>query len=206
MDTIRWNDCKAYVSQFWMTLNTYLNRFRSVKHSNHAMLWNAQKHFNSIVPSLACILAKQHIFRCGKYLLKTPGNAIPETLSSRTCAFCAISRASYYSLSALYLKTFWQPWGLVGKKWNSYEFVLVLFSFFFWWKTHSSWGSVAGGNPKPLVLSDRPVWILVLFCKLKWTAKQPFCISKTESSCTWAKHFSGGKKSFFCWAWADCRL
>ena len=32
--------------------------------------------FNSIVPSLACILTKQHGVRGGKYLLKTPGNTI----------------------------------------------------------------------------------------------------------------------------------
>ena len=32
-------------------------------------------HFNSIVPSPACILMKQHDVRSGKHLLKTPGNA-----------------------------------------------------------------------------------------------------------------------------------
>ena len=36
--------------------------------------------FNRIVPSLACILTKQHGVRGGKYLLKTPGNTISETL------------------------------------------------------------------------------------------------------------------------------
>ena len=29
---------------------------------------------------------------------------------SRTCAFSASSKAAYYSLSAYYLKTFWQPY------------------------------------------------------------------------------------------------
>ena len=29
---------------------------------------------------------------------------------SRTCAFGASSKAAYYSLSACYLKPFWQPW------------------------------------------------------------------------------------------------
>ena len=39
MSAIEWN-CKASVSQFWMTMNAYLNTFRSVKHSNRAMSWN----------------------------------------------------------------------------------------------------------------------------------------------------------------------
>ena len=39
------------------------------------------KHFNGIVPSLACILTKQHGVHGGKYLLKTPGNGISKTLN-----------------------------------------------------------------------------------------------------------------------------
>ena len=38
------------------------------------------EHFDGFVPSLACILTKQHGVRGGKYLLKTPGNAISKTL------------------------------------------------------------------------------------------------------------------------------
>ena len=38
-------------------------------------------HFDSIVPSLACILTKQNGVRSGKHLLKTPANAISETLT-----------------------------------------------------------------------------------------------------------------------------
>ena len=38
-------------------------------------------HFDGIVPSLACIPTKQHGVCGGKYLLKTPGNAISETLN-----------------------------------------------------------------------------------------------------------------------------
>ena len=38
-------------------------------------------HFDSFVPSLASILTKQHSIRSGKYLLKTPGNAISDTLN-----------------------------------------------------------------------------------------------------------------------------
>ena len=37
-------------------------------------------HFDGIVPSLACILTKQHGVRGGKYHLKIPGNGISETL------------------------------------------------------------------------------------------------------------------------------
>ena len=71
-------------------------------------------YFDSMVPSLTCILMKQHGVSGGKYLLKTPENAISETQNvhrsmpwpSRTCAFCASSKAAYYSLSGCYLKTF----------------------------------------------------------------------------------------------------
>ena len=38
-------------------------------------------HLNSIVPGLACILMKQHSVGGEKYLLKTPGNDISETLN-----------------------------------------------------------------------------------------------------------------------------
>ena len=38
-------------------------------------------HFNGIIPSLARILTKQHGFPGGKFLLKTPGNAISETFN-----------------------------------------------------------------------------------------------------------------------------
>ena len=74
-----------------------------------------QGHFDYTVPSLACILTKQHGVCSEKHLLKTPGHAITGTLVSkclqmprplRTCAFGESSRATYYSLSARYLKTF----------------------------------------------------------------------------------------------------
>ena len=38
-------------------------------------------YFDSIVPSLVCILTKQHGVHGGKYLLNSPGNAISETLN-----------------------------------------------------------------------------------------------------------------------------
>ena len=38
-------------------------------------------YFDSIVPSLVCILTKQHGIHGGKYLLNSPGNAISETLN-----------------------------------------------------------------------------------------------------------------------------
>ena len=37
--------------------------------------------FNGIILSLACILTKQHGVRGGKFLLKSPGNAISEALN-----------------------------------------------------------------------------------------------------------------------------
>ena len=37
--------------------------------------------FDGIVPSLARILTKQHGIRGGEYLLKTPENAVSETLN-----------------------------------------------------------------------------------------------------------------------------
>ena len=37
-------------------------------------------HFDGIVPRLAFVLTKQDGVRCGKNLLKTPGNTISETL------------------------------------------------------------------------------------------------------------------------------
>ena len=38
-------------------------------------------HCDGIAPCLACIVTKQHGRPAGKYLLKTPGNAISETLN-----------------------------------------------------------------------------------------------------------------------------
>ena len=42
--------------------------------------------FNGIILSLACILTKQRSVRGGKFLLKTPGNAISETLNFKMSA------------------------------------------------------------------------------------------------------------------------
>ena len=44
------------------------------------MSWNTWD-ISMAVPSLACILMKQHGVYSGKYLLKTPGNAISKTLN-----------------------------------------------------------------------------------------------------------------------------
>ena len=78
------------------------------------MSGNAWDISTRILPYSARILTKQQGLRGGKYLLKTPGSAISETLNfkislldvSRTCASGASSKAAYYSLSACYLKTF----------------------------------------------------------------------------------------------------
>ena len=73
-------------------------------------------HFDVIVPSVVSILTKQHSIRGGKYLLKTPGNAISETLNFKMsldasalknlCLWCEFQS---HLLLACYLKTFWQP-------------------------------------------------------------------------------------------------
>ena len=75
-------------------------------------------HFEDIVPSLACILTKQHGVCGGKYLLKTTGNTIFKTLNFKmlldapalkNLCVSASSKAAYYSLSACYLKLFDSP-------------------------------------------------------------------------------------------------
>ena len=58
--------------------------FKQVKISEMFKLCDVVKHlrhFSGIVPSLVCILTKQHGFRSGKYLLKTLENAISETVN-----------------------------------------------------------------------------------------------------------------------------
>ena len=89
-----------------------------MKRLNCAMSVECLGHFSGIVPSLTFILTKQHGVRCGKYLLKTSGNAIlglkiskcsQMPWSSRNCAFSASTKATYYSLWACCLKTFDSP-------------------------------------------------------------------------------------------------
>ena len=46
------------------------------------------RHFEGIVPSVASILTKQYSIRDGKYLLKTPGNAISETQKTHNVPRC----------------------------------------------------------------------------------------------------------------------
>ena len=72
-------------------------------------------HFNGIIPSLACILTKQNGVRGGKFLLKTPGNAISETLNFKMsldtsalknlCLWCEFQSHLLFIISLL-LKTF----------------------------------------------------------------------------------------------------
>ena len=79
-----------------MTLNTYSNRFRSVKHSNRTMSKNDR----------VC---------GGKYLLKTSGNAISETLIFKMspeasalknlCLWCEFQSHRLFTISLL-LKNF----------------------------------------------------------------------------------------------------
>ena len=63
-----------------MTLNPYLNRFISVKHLNRAMSWNAWDISMALFPVLR-VFWQNNMASAGKYLFKTPGNAISETLN-----------------------------------------------------------------------------------------------------------------------------
>ena len=72
-------------------------------------------HFNGIIPSLGCILIKQHGVRGGKFLLKTPGNAISESINFRMsldtstlknlCLWCEFQSRLLFIISLL-LKNF----------------------------------------------------------------------------------------------------
>ena len=46
------------------------------------------RHFDGIVPSVASILTKQYNLHGGKYLLKTPENAISETQKTQNVPRC----------------------------------------------------------------------------------------------------------------------
>ena len=107
-----------------MTLNAYSNRFRSAKRSNRAISWNTWDSLMALFQS--CMYCNEtkitwrpqwkiplenlwtHHFR--DCYSKCPQMPRP----SRTCAFSASSKAAYYSLSAYYLKTFWQPYILIN--------------------------------------------------------------------------------------------
>ena len=88
-----------------------------MKHANHAMLWNAWDISMANLFPVLCVFWWNNMASTveSTNILKTPGNAISETLNfkiplvplpSRTCAFAASSKATYYSLLASYLKLF----------------------------------------------------------------------------------------------------
>ena len=70
-------------------------------------------HFNSIVPSLACILMKQHGICGRKYLSKTPGNGNFKTLNFKMsldalahknlCLWCKFQSCILFVISLLLL-------------------------------------------------------------------------------------------------------
>ena len=72
-------------------------------------------HFEGIVPSLVCILTNQHGVLVGKYLLKTPANAISEILNFKMsleasalrnlCLWCKFQSHLLFIISVL-LKNF----------------------------------------------------------------------------------------------------
>ena len=60
-----------------------LNKSRSVKRSNHAMLWNAWDTLTASFPVLRVFWRSNMASAMEKYLLKTPGNRVSETLNSK---------------------------------------------------------------------------------------------------------------------------
>ena len=88
-------------------------------------------HFDGIVPSLACILTKQHGVHAGKYLLKTPGNArdsnfkisLEASALKDLCLWCEFQCRLLFIISLLLvIKLFENPdhyfYNPVGKKKN----------------------------------------------------------------------------------------
>ena len=64
-----------------MTLNAYFKQVWICETFEPCDVVECLGHFDGIVPSLECILTKEHGVHGGKYLLKAPGNAISETLN-----------------------------------------------------------------------------------------------------------------------------
>ena len=107
---------------FWLTLNTYLNRFRPVKRLNSAMSWNAWNISTALFPVLRVFWQSNMAFAVEKYLLKTPGNGVSKTLNSKTsldasalknlCLWCEFQSRLLFIIS-LPLKSFltalWHP-------------------------------------------------------------------------------------------------
>ena len=98
-----------------MTLNPYLNRFRIVKLSNCAMSWNALDILTALFPVLPVVWQRNMESTVEKYLLKTPGNGISETLNFKMsldasalknlCLWCEFQSQLLFIISLL-LKNF----------------------------------------------------------------------------------------------------
>ena len=93
----------------------HIQRFGSVKQCKPCDVLEHLGNFDGIVPSLVCILMKQHGIHGGKCLLKTPGNAISVTqnfkmsLAASTlknlCFWCEFQSCLLFIISLL-LKNF----------------------------------------------------------------------------------------------------
>ena len=114
---------------FWVTLNAYLNRFRSVKRSNH--VWNACDISMVLFPvlqvfwwnSIASVVVNTSWKPLEMPFLRLLISKCPQMPQpSKTCAFGASSKAAYYSLSAYYLKTLLQPC-LLKDRWRLKVFI-----------------------------------------------------------------------------------
>ena len=101
-----------------MTVNTYLNTFRSLKHSKCAMSWYAWDISTALFPVLH-VFWRNNMASAVETSFENPRNTISETLNfqmsldasalKKLCPWCEF-KATYYWLSACYLKTFWEPW------------------------------------------------------------------------------------------------
>ena len=108
-----------------MSLNAYLNSFRSVKCLRRVMSWNAWEILMVLFSVLRVFWQNNVLFTVENTswkprempflrLLISKCPKMPEP--SRTCAFGGSSNAAYYSLSAWYLKSFWQPCIILTKR------------------------------------------------------------------------------------------
>ena len=89
-----------------MTLNPYLNRFRSVKHSNRAMLWNAWD-ISTALFTVLHVFWRNNMESGGKYLLKTLNFKISLDASAfkNLCLWCKFQSRLLFIIDLL-LKNF----------------------------------------------------------------------------------------------------
>ena len=109
-------------------------------------------HFDGIVSSLVWTLTKQHGTCGGKFLLKTPGNTISETLYFKIsldalalknlCLWCEFQSRLLFIISLL-IKTFWQPCGrLIYKIYTTSQYTFSTLEGQVTFKIHCTWSQI----------------------------------------------------------------